>query len=62
MGCGPSLEKSGEQLEVLEEHEESINCMAVAEDESFIVTGSEDHTAIVWSTNTARPENIGTLR
>ena len=40
----------------------SINCMALSEDSSMLVTGSEDSTARMWSTKTDDTECIGVLR
>ena len=44
------------------DHEESINCMALSEDGSMLVTGSEDSTARMWSTKTDETECIGVLK
>ena len=40
----------------------SINCMALSEDNSMLVTGSEDSTARMWSTKTDETECIGVLK
>jgi len=48
--------------ETLGDHEESINCMALSEDGSMLVTGSEDSTARMWSTKTDETECIGVLK
>ena len=44
------------------DHEESINCMALSEDGSMLVTGSEDATARMWSTRTEETECLGGLK
>jgi WD40 repeat protein len=46
MGNGSSANnKNGSLKETLGDHDESINCMALSEDCSMLVTGSEDSTA-----------------
>merc|ERR1712241_1528889 len=63
MGNGSSASnKNGALKETLGDHEESINCMALSEDNSMLVTGSEDSTARMWSTKTDETECIGVLR
>jgi len=63
MGNGSSASnKNGALKETLGDHEESINCMALSEDSSMLVTGSEDSTARMWSTKTDETECIGVLR
>ncbi|XP_043225133.1 WD repeat-containing protein 86-like isoform X2 [Amphibalanus amphitrite] len=42
-------------------HDGSINCMALSEDGSLLVTGSEDCTARLWSTKTDSTESLGAL-
>ncbi len=49
-------------LQTLEEHEGGINCMALSEDGSVLVTGSEDRTARLWTTKTPYCECIGILK
>lgn len=49
-------------LQVLSEHEAGVNCMAISDDGSVLVTGSEDKTARLWSTKTDECECIGILR
>ena len=63
MGNGSSTKnKNGVLKETMADHEESINCMALSEDGSMLVTGSEDSTARMWSTKTEETECIGVLR
>merc|ERR1712241_1290917 len=59
---GSTANKAGKLLETMGDHEESINCMALSEDGSMLVTGSEDSTARMWSTKTDETECIGVLR
>lgn len=63
MGSGSSSNnKNGMLKETMGDHEESINCMALSEDGSMLVTGSEDSTARMWSTKTDETECIGVLK
>lgn len=62
MGLGASKEKTATAKETLGGHDESINCMALSDDGSVIVTGSEDSTARMWSTKTDETECIGVLK
>lgn len=64
MGCYMSKdEASGSLLETLADHTDSINCMALADDESLLVTGSEDKTARMWTTqDPTGSECLGVLR
>ena len=63
MGAGSSsANKKGQLLETMGDHEESVNCMAVSEDGSMLVTGSEDATARLWSSKTEETECIGVLK
>lgn len=48
-------------IEVLDDHEGGVNCMAISEDGSVMVTGSEDRTARIWTTKTEHCECIGIL-
>ena len=63
---GPVLGKNNVEtaapLEVIEAHEGDVNCIAVSEDETILVTGSQDKTAKVWTLKTEKCECIGTLR
>ena len=43
------------------DHDGAINCMALSEDKSLLVTGSDDFTARMWSTKTDDTECIGVL-
>ncbi len=40
--------REGEMIGTFEGHEEGINCLAMAADESVLVSGSEDCTARIW--------------
>ena len=63
MGAGGSTaNKPGKLLETMGDHDESVNCMALSEDGSMLVTGSEDSTARLWSTKTEETECIGVLK
>ncbi len=63
MGSGSSKAKqAGHLKETLSDHDESINCMALSDDGSMVVTGSEDGTAILWSLVTGETECLGTLK
>ena len=63
MGAGnSSANKTGLLKETLADHEESINCMALSDDGSMLVTGSEDATARMWSTKTEETECLGVLK
>lgn len=48
-------------LQTLEEHEGSVNCMALSDDCSVLATGSDDATIRIWSTKTDQVECIGIL-
>lgn len=69
MGCGQSkeIDKEGksiyekETLVVGGEHEGGINCMSLSEDSSLLITGSDDNTARMWSTQTDDTECLGVL-
>jgi len=64
MGCCSSVDGKKEALlETLGDHESAINCMAISDDGSMIVTGSDDTTAIMWSIeeDADGTENIGRL-
>ena len=63
MGAGGSSNnKTAAAKETLGGHDESINCIALSEDGSMLVTGSEDSTARMWSTKTDETECIGVLK
>jgi WD40 repeat protein len=63
MGNGPSRSRrQGVLLETLAEHDAEINCLAVSEDGSLVVSGSEDGTARMWSTRSDVTECIGVLQ
>jgi WD40 repeat protein len=59
---GSSRSKVGLLKETLGDHEESINCMALSDDGSMLVTGSEDSEARMWSTKTDETECLGVLK
>lgn len=63
MGNGSSNNNKASLLkETLGDHDESVNCMALSDDMSMLVTGSEDATARMWSTHTPETECLGVLR
>ena len=62
MGSGISKGGAeGQPLETIKAHTDCINCMALSEDASLLVTGSDDTTAKMWSTKTDCVEDLGTL-
>lgn len=48
-------------LQSCEDHESSINCMALSDDGSVLATGSDDSNIRLWSTKTETVECIGLL-
>lgn len=62
MGGAGSKDKNNRLLETVTDHEGDINCMALSEDQSLLVTGSEDCTARMWSTKTAITECLGIMK
>ena len=40
--------REGDLIGTFEGHEDGINCLAIAADESVLVSGSEDGTARIW--------------
>ena len=48
-------------LDAVREHGGGINCMALSEDSSVLVTGSEDRSIRIWTTKTKRCDCIGVL-
>ncbi|KAA0189589.1 hypothetical protein HAZT_HAZT001853 [Hyalella azteca] len=62
MGGGASKDKNSRLLETIIDHEKEINCMALSEDQSLLVTGSEDCTARMWSTKSDETECLGILK
>ena len=48
--------REGKLLEKLEGHSEGINCLCLSIDESILVTGSEDSTAMVWAISEEDPK------
>ncbi|XP_050730615.1 WD repeat-containing protein 86-like [Eriocheir sinensis] len=53
--------KEGHLLETLKEHKGSINCAVLSDDNSLLVTGSDDGTARLWSALTDPTECLGVL-
>lgn len=70
MGCSASREpKEATEVpacpflqEKLEQHQGGINCTALSEDRSLLVSGSEDGQVLLWSTQSNPVELLGTLR
>ena len=63
MGNGTSAKsRAGTLKETLADHEESINCMALSDDGSILITGSEDSEARLWSTKLDETECLGVLK
>jgi len=50
-----------DDLDVLQDHSGAINCMAVSEDGSILVTGSDDNTIRIWTSKAPRCDCIGIL-
>ena len=44
-----ATEKIKPLMETLGDHESFVNCMCVSDDESILVTGADDATAILWN-------------
>ncbi|XP_067141318.1 WD repeat-containing protein 86-like isoform X1 [Centruroides vittatus] len=71
MGCSPTKESNPHKpkhiigknylLQKITEHQGGINCMALSEDGSLLVTGSDDKTARMWSTQSNPIECIGVM-
>ena len=40
--------REGELIGTFEGHQDGINCLAMASDESVLISGSEDATARIW--------------
>ena len=64
MGNGVTITKKRDKqspylLQSCEDHESSINCMALSDDGSILATGSDDATVRLWSTKTDTVECIG---
>ncbi|KAK8783911.1 hypothetical protein V5799_009724 [Amblyomma americanum] len=47
--------------ERLEQHRGGINCLALSEDHSLLVSGSEDGRVLLWSSQSTPVELLGTL-
>ncbi|XP_050717826.1 WD repeat-containing protein 86-like [Eriocheir sinensis] len=62
MGSGISRGGAeGVPLETIRKHTNCVNCMCLSEDGSLLVTGSDDTTVNMWSTETDPMEHLGTL-
>ncbi|XP_045592673.1 WD repeat-containing protein 86-like [Procambarus clarkii] len=62
MGSGVSKDGlEATPLETLTDHNGCINCMALSEDSSLLVSGSDDNTLRLWSTKTEPIEDLGVL-
>lgn len=48
-------------LQTLDEHESSINCMAISSDMSVLATGSDDHTVRLWTAKAMPVECLSVL-
>ena len=48
-------ERNGQIIEVFDGHEDGINCLAIAPDESVLVSGSEDSTVRIWDLEDLEP-------
>jgi WD40 repeat protein len=49
-------QREGENILNLTGHTDGVNCLAVASDESVLVSGSEDSTARIWAVTDDFPE------
>lgn len=56
------MNRKGILKETLGDHSESINCMALSEDGSILITGSEDLTARMWEVGVDETKCMGVLR
>lgn len=61
LGLTDNMTKRSFMLDAVHEHGGSINCMALSDDESVLVTGSEDRSVRLWTTKTKRCDCIGIL-
>ncbi len=41
--------REGKMVEMLEGHENGVNCLGMSADESILISGSEDNTARIWA-------------
>ncbi|KAG7168903.1 WD repeat-containing protein 86-like 3 [Homarus americanus] len=62
MGSGITKELGKLPLETLCDHDGGINCIGASDDESLLVTGSEDKTARVWAIGGKETECIGIIK
>ncbi|XP_071524402.1 uncharacterized protein [Panulirus ornatus] len=62
MGSGGSRDVRRFPQETLCDHDGSINCVAASDDQSLLVTGSDDRTVRVWDIVSPDAECIGILR
>jgi len=62
MGAGSSSSrKEAEPVVICGDHEASINCMAMSEDYTLMITGADDGVAKLWATHTEHLDCVGTL-
>ncbi len=57
--CGSVQEQENPLKETIADHDAPINCMALSEDGTILVTGSEDATARMWSVTTPETDCLG---
>jgi WD40 repeat protein len=50
--------REGVMIEQFEGHTDGINCLAMASDESVLVSGSEDNTARIWTLDDHPPAPV----
>ncbi|XP_018019768.2 WD repeat-containing protein 86-like, partial [Hyalella azteca] len=62
MGSGSSKDLHSRLLQSITEHAQDVNCLAVSEDLSVLVTGSEDCTARMWSIRPAETACLGIMK
>jgi WD40 repeat protein len=56
------LDENARPLERLQDHQKAITCMALSDDQSLLVTGSDDGTARMYSAKTPYTECLGVFR
>ncbi|RWS12758.1 WD repeat-containing protein 86-like protein [Dinothrombium tinctorium] len=65
MGCAPvkgiAVKKAEFLIEELRVHESGVTCLAISEDKSLLVTGTESGIAIMWSAFSQTAESLGKL-
>ncbi len=57
--CGSVEKKENPLKETIADHDAPINCLALSEDGTILVTGSEDATARMWSITTPETDCLG---